>query len=89
MPLDDLKQSIRVIGAKQVKKAITRGIVSKVFIAGDAEPHVVEPILQLCRLHQVEVEMVNSKKTLGEACGIDVGSATVALLDNNMGKEVQ
>lgn len=89
MPLEDLKQASRVIGAKQVKKAITRGIASKVFIACDAEPHVVEPIKQLCQQHQVEIEMVTSKKALGEACGIDVGSATVALLDNNMGKEVQ
>lgn len=89
MPLDDLKQIPRVIGAKQVKKAIARGIVNKVYIAGDAEPHVVEPIKQLCHQHQVDFEMVNSMKTLGEACGIDVGSATVALLDNNMGKEVQ
>lgn len=88
MPLDDLKRSPRVVGAKQVRKALTRGIVNKVYIAGDAEPHVVEPIKQLCHKHQVGFEMVNSMETLGEACGIDVGSATVALLDN-MGKEVQ
>jgi large subunit ribosomal protein L7A len=66
VPLDDLKQASRVIGAKQVKKAITRGIASKVFIACDAEPHVVEPIKQLCQQHQVEIEMVTSKKALGK-----------------------
>ncbi len=88
MPLDDLRRLPRVVGAKQVKKAIVRGIVNKVYIAGDAEPHVVEPIKQLCYQRQVGFEMVNSMKILGEACGIDVGSATVALLDN-MGKEVQ
>lgn len=88
LSLDNLKQFPRVIGAKQVKKAITQGIVKKVYIAGDAEPHVIEPIKQLCCQHQVEIETVNSKKMLGEACGIEVGSAAVALL-NNMEKEVQ
>lgn len=80
LPHLDLKTAPKVIGTKQVKKAIGRGIVSKVYIASDAEPHVVEPIKQLCQQHQVEFEMVSSMKILGEACGIDVGSATVALL---------
>jgi large subunit ribosomal protein L7A len=81
LSLEEVKKGPRVIGTKQVKKAISRGLTPKVFIAGDAEPHITEPIRQLCFQHGVEVEMVESMQKLGDACGIDVGSATVALLN--------
>lgn len=80
MPLKELKNSPKVIGSKQVKKAIARNIVKKVYIASDAEPHVTEPIKKLCNQSQVEVELVDKMENLGNACGIDVGSATVALI---------
>ncbi len=81
MVLPEVKNSPKVIGTKQVKKAINKGIAKKVFIALDAEPHIIEPIKELCRQNQVEVSMVEDMVTLGNACGIDVGSATVALIN--------
>jgi len=81
LPLEELKSNKRIIGTKQVNKALNRGIVKKVYIASDAESHIIQPTKELCRLKQVEVEMVDNMKNLGKACGIDVGSATVALLD--------
>jgi len=79
--LAEIKNSPKVIGTKQVKKAINKGIAKKVFIALDAEPHIIEPIKELCRQNQVEVSMVENMDTLGNACGIEVGSATVALIN--------
>ncbi len=81
MVLAEIKNSPKVIGTKQVKKAINKGIAKKVFIALDAEPHIIEPIKELCRQNQVEVSMVENMDTLGNACGIEVGSATVALIN--------
>lgn len=81
LPLEEIKNGNKVIGTKQVKKAIARGSVKRVFIAGDAEPHVIEPIKEMCADHKVEVEVVEKMETLGKACGIEVGSAAVALLD--------
>lgn len=80
MPLKDLKKLPKIIGTKQVKKAILKGQVCKIYIADDAEPHIIEPLKELCQENQIPYEMVESMKLLGDACGIDVGSATVALL---------
>jgi len=81
LPLEEVKNNTaRVIGSKQVKKALAKGGVKKVYIASDAEHHIIEPIKKLCLQYQVEFEMVESMDVLGRSCGIDVGSATVALL---------
>ncbi|MDD3853693.1 MAG: ribosomal L7Ae/L30e/S12e/Gadd45 family protein [Syntrophomonadaceae bacterium] len=81
MILDKLKGQTRVIGTKQVKKAITKGEAVSILLANDAEPHIIEPIKELCREHNVEYEMVDTMEQLGKACGIDVGAATVALIN--------
>ncbi|MEN6390047.1 MAG: ribosomal L7Ae/L30e/S12e/Gadd45 family protein [Syntrophomonas sp.] len=80
MPLTEIKDSPKLIGTKQVKKALNKGLVKKVFLASDAEPHIIQPIEQLCHHCGVQVVMVDSMKALGHACGIEVGSAAVAIL---------
>ncbi|MGI6413607.1 MAG: L7Ae/L30e/S12e/Gadd45 family ribosomal protein [Syntrophomonadaceae bacterium] len=81
MSLSDLKRCHKVIGTKQVKKAIAKGQVQKVYIARDAEPYIIEPIKELCRQHQISYELAENMEILGKACGINVGSATVAVLN--------
>jgi len=81
LALPEIKNTPKVIGTKQVKKAINKGIAQKVFIAEDAEPHIIEPIKELCRQNLVEVFMVKNMDSLGNACGIEVGAATVALIN--------
>lgn len=63
-----------------MKKAITKGLTKKVYIASDAEPHIINSLVETCKAHQTNYEMVEKMELLGSACGIDVGSATVALL---------
>ena len=82
MALDELKNAAKVIGTKQVIKQLTNGEVRKIYIAGDAEPHVIEPIKELCRQKHIEIEIAESMQILGRAVGIEVGSATVALLND-------
>ena len=82
MPLEDLKHMAKVIGTKQVKKAITKNQVKRVYIASDAEPHIIGPIREACKENLIDYEMVESMEELGHACGIDVGSATVAILND-------
>jgi large subunit ribosomal protein L7A len=79
LSLDEVKSGKKVIGTKQVKKAIIKGLAMKVYLAEDAEPHVIVPLQELCRQHEVEVEAIKTMKDLGDACGIEVGSAAVAL----------
>jgi large subunit ribosomal protein L7A len=52
---DDIENSKKVIGSKQVKKAVMKGLASKVFLADDAEPHIIEPLRAICLQHEVKV----------------------------------
>lgn len=81
MTLDTLKSANRVIGIKQVAKAVKRGNVRRVFIADDADERVIEPIEMLCREHEIPIEQTASMQELGQACGIEVGAAAAAVLE--------
>ena len=80
MLLKEIENSKKVIGSKQVKKAVVKGLASKVYLADDAEPHITTPLRELCRQHEVEVAAIETMEILGNACGIEVGSAAVALI---------
>lgn len=70
-----------VKGTKQTVKAMKKGIVKEVVIAKDAELKVTAEVVQLAEELQIPVIYVDSMKKLGKACGIEVGAATVALLN--------
>ncbi|WP_318616153.1 ribosomal L7Ae/L30e/S12e/Gadd45 family protein [Sporosarcina sp. YIM B06819] len=68
-----------IIGTKQTVKAIRAGIVTAVIIAQDAEERVIAPVMEEAKLHSIQVTYVDSKDRLGNACGIQVGAAVVAI----------
>ena len=68
------------VGTKQTRLAIERGEAEKVFIANDAEPKLVEPIVQRCQELGIPLVSDSSMRELGKACGIQVGAAAAALL---------
>ena len=78
--LSELTSPNKVVGAKQVKRALNDGRAKKVFLAGDADPRVTQPLAQQAVNQRVAVELVPTMKELGAACGISVGSAVAALL---------
>jgi len=78
MTLEALKTAKRVIGIKQVAKAVKRMAATEVFIADDAETKVIEPLEALCVEQNVPVNRVSSMKELGTACNIEVGAAAAA-----------
>lgn len=80
MLLGEIENSKKVIGSKQVKKAVLKGLARKVYLADNAEPHITSPLKELCRQHGVEIASVESMEMLGTACGIEVGSAAIALI---------
>ena len=76
--LTELSGSNKVVGAKQAKRALNDGRARKVFVAGDADPRVTQPLAQLAVDKRVPVELVPTMKELGAACGIAVGAAVAA-----------
>ncbi|HWJ03145.1 MAG TPA: ribosomal L7Ae/L30e/S12e/Gadd45 family protein [Verrucomicrobiae bacterium] len=82
MQLERLKAAKhKTVGLKQTLKALEKGLVKIVFLADDAEPHVTKPLQKLCSEKAVPIEQVLTMEDLGKACGIEVGAATAAILE--------
>lgn len=83
MPLMRLQNARKkIMGSKQTLKAIQRGQVKAVYIAADAEKHVTEPIEQACRDNSVDIIEVDTMRNLGKTCGIYVGCASAAIIED-------
>ena len=78
--LEALKEGRKVIGIKQVTKAVNKGKAVKVLFAEDADERVTAPLKELCGEKGIKTEVPGTMKELGEACAIEVGAAAVALL---------
>lgn len=81
MPLEELRSAkYKAVGTKQALKAVEKDRAVKVFIAEDAEGRVLEPLIEVCARKGVPVAKVQSMKELGKACGVEVNTASCALL---------
>ena len=72
----------KTVGFKQTQRALEKGLVRRVYIAEDAETHVLRPIIEWCHNHHIEQIEVPTMKELGKACGIEVGTAVAAILED-------
>jgi len=79
--LELLRSAKKTVGTKETMKAVQSGKASTVFLAADAESHVTQPLLQLCARRQVPVVHVDSMRELGQLCGIEVGAASAAVVE--------
>ena len=64
------------------KKAIEQGRASMVIVADDADSQITLSIRSMCEARRIVITHVDSMKELGKACGIEVGAATVAILQS-------
>ena len=76
--MERLSGSEKVVGLKQVRRAVTEGRVNLVFLACDADPRLTEALEELCNAHGVTVVWDYTMAQLGKACGIAVGTAAAA-----------
>ncbi|KIL38385.1 ribosomal protein L7Ae-like protein [Gordoniibacillus kamchatkensis] len=82
MSYDKVKQAAKVtIGTKQATKTVEAGKAAEVFVAKDADPRITSKMINLCKKMGVKVTYVDSMKQLGKACGIEVGAAMVAVVN--------
>ena len=73
---------MRTCGTKQVLKALADGTARRVFIARDADAHLRAKLEQAARNAGIEPEYAESMALLGKQCGITVGSAAAAEIEN-------
>lgn len=78
--LSEIASHHKVVGLKQSARALREGSVSKVFFASDADPMVLMRLETLCQQQGIAVEKEATMAQLGQAAGIAVGAAVVALL---------
>ncbi len=78
--LEELKQAQKVVGSKQARRALRDGRAKKIYIARDADPGILQPLVQEAVRAGVRVEQAENMKLLGEACGIAVGAAIAAVV---------
>ena len=69
-----------IVGAKQLKKALNKGIAQQVFLAENADPAITEFLAELCRQSRIPISWVATMADLGRACGIEVGAAAAAVI---------
>lgn len=78
--LSELSASEKIVGIKQLRKALRDDKAAKVFVAENADPKLTQPIIETCREKDVPVVAVPTMEELGKACEIEVGAAVAALL---------
>ncbi|CAG7647469.1 Ribosome-associated protein L7Ae-like protein [Paenibacillus solanacearum] len=82
MSYDKVKQAAKItIGTKHATRTVEQGIASEVFVAKDADPRITIKMVNLCKKMGVKVTYVDSMKLLGKACGIEVGAAMAAVVN--------
>lgn len=69
------------VGTKQTAKMLEQQRAIEVYVARDADPQMREKIVHLCERAGVPIKWIDTMKDLGETCGIDIGAATAALVN--------
>ncbi len=76
-------------GTNETTKAVERGTAKLVVIAEDVDPpEVVAHIPMICIERKIPYIYVKAKNDLGSAAGLQVGTATVAIVDAGQGKSI-
>ncbi len=70
----------RLVGARQVLRALSENRIEQVWIAQDADPIVTRPVMDACQRGGVRLTEVDNMVLLGKACAIDVKASVAGLL---------
>ena len=76
--LNELENASKVVGVKQVRRALANGRVKRLYLAKDADPQLTQPLERQAAETGAEVIWADAMKALGRACGIAVGTAVAA-----------
>ena len=74
------KSRYKVVGTKQTMKALEKGAAQRVFVAGDAEDKVLQPVVSACEANGIDLQHVDTMARLGKMFGIKVEAAAAAIL---------
>ncbi len=70
----------RVVGTKQVTRALKAGTAVRAYVANDADTFIFQQVIRAAEEARVPCIRVETMKELGKASGVDVPAAAAALL---------
>ena len=70
----------KVVGTKQVTRALKAGSVVRAYVAGDADTFIYQQVVRSAESAGIPCVRVPSMKELGMICGVDVPTAAAGLL---------
>ena len=76
--LETLKTAKKVVGCKQVRRALQEGRAVALFLADDADPMLTAPLALMATMSGAEIVRAANMAVLGQACGISVPAAVAA-----------
>ena len=74
----DLEHPSKVVGVKQVRRALANGTAKRLYLARDADPHLTRALEEQAGSQGVETVWIDSMRELGRACGLAVGASAAA-----------
>ena len=78
--LEELGNTPKVVGVKQVRRALAARRVKRLYLARDADPQLTQPLERQAREQGIEAVWLGTMKELGRDCGIAVGAAVAAII---------
>lgn len=78
--LEQLLTAKKVVGLKQLRRALADHSAVSVFLAENADPNLTQPLADACREQSIDPIWVGSMAELGKACGISIGAAAAAIV---------
>ena len=77
--LEKLRNGSKVVGTRRLLRAIRSGEIAEAYIAQDADLYIVRQVRQACNEAGVRMGEVPTMKELGQACGVEVKTASAGL----------
>ena len=77
--LERLKNADKVVGTRRLLRAILAGEIEEAYVARDADLFIYRQVRDACNKMNVRMVEVDSMKQLGEACGVEVKTASAGI----------
>ena len=77
--LEKLVNADKVVGTRRLVRAIQAGEIAEAYIARDADLFILRQVRQACNEAGIRMIEVDTMKQLGQACGIEVPTASAGL----------
>ena len=78
--LEKLRSARKVVGTRRLLKAVEAGEVAEVYVARDCDLFLYRQVTEACRAAGVRVVECDTMKQLGEACVVEVKTASAGIL---------